>query len=497
MKNRITFINIIANLIQQIVTIISGFIIPKIILTYFGSDVNGLVSSINQFLNYITLLEGGVMGVISASLYKAIVKEDNEKISSIVNTSKTFFKKIGIIYIIYSIALAIIYPIFINNSFSFEYIFTLTIILSLSLLIQYMFSLSYKTFLMADKKIYIVSNTQTIITILNIILSYVSVKIYPSIHVLKLINGILFIIQPIAFGTYVKKNYKLNKKAKKDNQLIKDRWNGFAINLVAFIHFSTDVTIVTLFTDLQTVSVYSVYALVTSGLRAIINAISNAIIPTVGQAYAKNDEKELKTKFDLNEYIIFILVFYMFTIAALLITPFVMIYTRGINDANYNQPLFGVLLVISEALYLIKLPHLNLAYSANKFKEVTIPAFIEAFINIIVSAILVNKLGLIGVAIGTILGMAYRMMFHVKYTEKLIKGWKQINFYRKMLIFAITTIIGLCICYVIPLSEYNITSWIIHALIYMIIFEILYLVMSKIFFKQELKYIYKYFKKEK
>ena len=41
----------------QFVTIISGFIIPRIILTTFGSEVNGLVSSLNQFLNYINLLK--------------------------------------------------------------------------------------------------------------------------------------------------------------------------------------------------------------------------------------------------------------------------------------------------------------------------------------------------------------------------------------------------------------------------------------------------------
>ena len=495
MNKKVTLLNIITSIILQTVLIINGFVIPRIILSYFGSDVNGLVSSITQFLNYITLLEGGVTGVISASLYKPLINNDQEKISSIVNTSNSFFKKIGLIYIIYSIILAIIYPIFINNEYSFNYIFSLTLILSISLLIQYIFSLTYRTLLNADKKVYIVSITQTIITILNIILSFISVKIYPSIHILKLINGLLFIIQPLVFSYFIKKYFKIDKKAKKDNNLIKERWNGFFINLAAFIHFSTDITILTLFSDLTSVSIYSVYSLVTNGLKSIINAVSNAITPTIGQAYAKEDQKELNIKFDLNEYIIFLLVFYMFTIAYLLITPFVMIYTRGVTDANYNQPIFGILLLISEALYLIKFPHLNLAYSANKFKEVTPPAFIEAIINIVVSIILVNKLGLIGVAIGTICGMLYRMIFHIKFTEKLIKGRKQSIFYKKMGIFGITTLIGLIICYLfVPMSKFNITSWIIHAIIYLVLFGILYFIMSVLFFKKELKYFKKYLK---
>ena len=142
----------------------------------------------------------------------------------------------------------------------------------------------------------------------------------------------------------------------------------------------------------------------------------------MGQAYAKKNWKELNQKLDIYEYIVFVLVFFLFTVTALLITPFVRLYTRGIVDTEYNQPLFGFLLVLSEALYLVKLPHLNLAYSANKFKEITVPAYIEATLNIVISVALVKKLGLIGVTIGTIVGMTYRMVFHVYYTSKIVPG---------------------------------------------------------------------------
>ena len=48
--------NIITSLLLRIITIICGFIIPKIIISNYGSNVNGLVSSISQFLGYIVLL---------------------------------------------------------------------------------------------------------------------------------------------------------------------------------------------------------------------------------------------------------------------------------------------------------------------------------------------------------------------------------------------------------------------------------------------------------
>lgn len=496
-KSKVTLLNVVSSFFLQIITIVSGFIIPKIILFYFGSEVNGLISSLTQFLNYISLVEGGVTTVISANLYKPLIEKNEEKISSIVKTADKFYKRIGLIFIIYSIVIATIYPIIFHSSFSYIYIFTLTIILAMSLFIQYMFSLSLKTLLMADKKIYIVSISQIVIVILNIVLSIISVKVFPNVHIFKFINGILFVIQPIVYNYYVKKHYKINKDVNIDNSLIKERWNGFAINIAAFIHFSTDITILTVFTDLRTVSVYSVYALVTTGLRQIVSSITNGLNPALGQSYAKNDEKDLNKKLDLYEYIVFLLVFLLFTMASLLISPFVMIYTKGVNDVNYYQPLFGILIVISEAIYLLKFPHLNLSYVANKFKEITIPAYLEAGINIVLSVILVPKFGLIGVCIGTIVAMLYRMIFHVYYTKKMINSRKQKIFYKKLVIFLVSTILGvLCCVFFISDVQFNLLNWVWHGIIYFVILILIYFVISVIFFKKELLFIKKYLLKK-
>lgn len=496
MKNKITLLNIISSIILQLITIISQFILPKIILIYFGSNINGLISSLNQFLNFITLIEGGITGVILANLYLPLEKKEMNKVNSILATASKFYKKIGLIYIIYTLILGIVYPILSNTEYSVIYIFTLTLILSLNLFVQYMFSITNKTLLNADKKIYIINFTQSVILALNIILSYISVKIYPSIHLLKFISGILYFIQPIIFNYYIRKNYDINYNTKIDNKLINQRWNGFAINIAAFIHQGTDIAILTIFSNLETISTYSVYTLVTNGLRQIINAISSAIVPTIGRTYATKDNKDINNKLDLYEYINNILVFFLFSIASLLISPFVVLYTKGINDTNYYQPIFGYLILISEALYLIKNPHLNLAYSANKFKEITKIAYIEAIMNIIISIILVNKLGLVGVAFGTLIAMLYRTIKQVSFTTKIIENRKQIIFYKKIIILLIISIIGLFICNTIyPLNTICIINWVTAGIIYSITYIIIYTVTSLIFFKKEIKYIINYIKK--
>ena len=497
MKNKVTLLNMISGLILQFFTLISGFILPKIILTCFGSEVNGLVSSLNQFLSYITLVEGGITGVIVANLYKPIVEQDNNKISSVLVTADRFYKKIGALFIAYSVILSIIYPLHFKTEFTFSYVCSLTLILSLTLLIQYMYSLTLRTLLNADKKGYVVNFTQTLIVIFNVLFALISVFIYPSIHVLKSISGSLFLLQPLIFNRYVKKNYKIDWKVEPDNSLIKSRWNGFAINLAAFIHNSTDVTVLTFLANLKTVSIYSVYSLVSSGIKQMINACLSGIAHTVGQAYAKKNWKELNQKLDIYEYIVLILVFFLFTVTALLITPFVQLYTKDIVDTDYNQPLFGFLLVLAEALYLIKLPHLNLAYSANKFKEITVPAYIEAMLNIMISVALVKWIGLIGVTIGTIVGMTYRMVFHVYYTSKIVPGRAQCIFYRKLFLFAAGAGGGFVFCYkLLPLQTVTVGSWIVHAIFYCVVMGAILLAISILFFQNEMKFFWKYVKRK-
>ena len=53
---RITIKNVISTLLLQVITVLCGFIVPKLIISTYGSDANGLVVSITQFLGYITLL---------------------------------------------------------------------------------------------------------------------------------------------------------------------------------------------------------------------------------------------------------------------------------------------------------------------------------------------------------------------------------------------------------------------------------------------------------
>ncbi len=496
MKNKVTLTNMMTGLALQLCLIVSGLIVPRLILRYFGSGTNGLVASVRQFLSYIALIEGGVTTVVSAGLYKPLVQRDNAALSALLVTARRFYTRIGCVFAVCALALAVLYPL--ASGLDFAGTASLIVILALSELIRFLFAMTGQVLLAADKKQYIVSLVQIVITVLGIALSCLSVRIFPSIHLLMGIQGVLLFLQPLVVLRYVRRHYTIDWRAAPDDGLLRQRWNGFAVNLAAFIHNSTDIVILTLFTDLRTVSVYSVYALAASGMKALVLSLTDGLRPVIGQAYAEGDRAALEERMDLFEYIILLLVCFVFTVGGLLITPFVLLYTQGVTDAPYEQPLFGILLVAAEALYLIKRPHLDLAYGANRFKEITKPACIEAAINIGISLLLVRPLGLLGVAIGTAAGMLYRLIFHVYYTKRLILGRRQMRYYGKLGLFLAAAGLGALLClYIFPFAEYTIAAWLAHAAVYCLVLGATLVLVSLAAFRKELRFLARYLKRDR
>ena len=487
-NNRTVILNILTSVTVQIVTIICGFILPKVILNTFGSDVNGLVTSLNQFLSYISLLEGGISGVIMAALYKPIVNKDNNLLSSVINASESFFRKIGIALALYTIGIAVLYPVIVKSDYSFAYISTLTLILSITLFMQYVFAITYKLVLNADGRVYIISIIQIIVTVLNTVLTVVLVKIYPSIHVIKLGAAMVYLLQPVVFNHFVKKEYQIDKNIKSSDKLLAQRWDGFAINIAAFIHNNTDIVVITLFLNLKEVSVYGIYYLVVSGIKRLILAVSQSISPRIGQIYASGDIDKLKRNFSYFEICILVLSFFSFIVGGLCITPFVQLYTRNIHDANYYRPVFGWLLIISEMIFCIREPYVSLAYSANRFKQFKAIAYIEAGLNIILSLILVHFLGIIGIAIGTVASMSFRTIAQILYLHKHILKESYFRLFKGIIVFSIASLIICGLSYILfSIKSNTVSSWLIYCVENCLLASVILFFVVSVFYKPILR----------
>ena len=90
MRTKKAMLNIATSLGYQIILIISGLIVPKLILEAYGSACNGVVSSVIQFMSVISFLTIGLTGAIRVELYKALADNDTKQIAKIIIPIKQF-----------------------------------------------------------------------------------------------------------------------------------------------------------------------------------------------------------------------------------------------------------------------------------------------------------------------------------------------------------------------------------------------------------------------
>ena len=289
MRSKKAIYNIIGSLSLQIITIAYGFIVPKIIIENFGSNVNGLVASITQLLAYITLLESGFGPVVRSILYKPIAKKNKQEIENILKASEKFFRKISYIFIIYIVFLSLIYPLIVNKDFNSLFTISMIAIISISTFAEYFFGMTYRLYLKAEQQTYIISIIQIISYIASVIVILILVKLGANIQLIKLFSGLIFAMRPVFQNIYVKKKYNINLKNASDDYRIKNKFDGLAQHIAAVIHENTDITILTIFRSLSEVSIYSVYSLVVKGIKSFLQSFSLGIESSFGDMLAKNE----------------------------------------------------------------------------------------------------------------------------------------------------------------------------------------------------------------
>lgn len=483
--------NTISSLALQITMIVCGFVLPKLILSNFGSEVNGLVNSITQFLQVFAFLDMGVGAVFQSSLYKPLANGDTIKLSEIYVSGQRFFTRLAEILLAYIGVLIAIYPFLVNQKFGFIYTASLIASMSISSFAQYYFGMANGLLLAADQRGYIQYNVQMITLILNTVSCYILVHVGASIHIVKLATSLIYLVRPLVLKVYVERHYSINRKIKYTEEPIKQKWNGLAQHIAAVILDSADTIVLTTFSSLSNVSIYSVYFLVISGLKQLFNAVTNGVQALIGELYAKQEKIELYNIFGLAEWIIHTMTTYVFGCAGVLIIPFVMIYTSGITDTNYNQPVFSAILVLAYAAYCIRLPYHMAIKAGGHYKETQSCYFVAAIMNLALSIILVNKYGLIGVAIGTLAAMIYQTVWMAIYNSKNIVYWPISSFVKQVFVDVITVLAGVVVTKSIGIAQYSYISWIVMAIKVALIQAMLLIGINLIFYRENVRRTYR------
>ena len=478
-------INVAISLIYQCVAIIYGFILPKLILDQFGSEVNGLLQSITQFLGIIGFLDMGVGQVVRSALYRPLEMCDTDRLSSVMVSGSKFYRKIAYALIGYVAVLVVIYPVLVNDNFDFLFAAAMILIIAVGSFTQYYFGIIQEQLLHADQKSYLIYFIHIFCYLINMAVCVFMIKFGCSIHAVKLVTCLVFLIKPFFYVWYIHRKYDIDWHIKYQGEPLQQKWHGVAQHISAVVLDGTDNIVLTLFSTLSNVSVYSVYFMIINSINTFYQSAAVSIQSAAGQIWARQDQSEINNMFYVAELCLHKVTVFLFCCTGLLIVPFVRVYTMDVTDADYIQPIFALLLVIAYGIRCLRTPYNIWILAAGHFKQSQKCHIIAALLNLIISVVLVLHLGLVGIAIGTLVAMCYQTTWMMLYTtKKLIKCNIQ-SLIKQLLSDVLSVILISILARGITLQSVDYIGWIIMAIKVALIALLCIVVVICIFYLKE------------
>lgn len=443
-KNKEALVNLIVGILSQAIVLILGIIVPKIFISHYGSDTNGLLSTIGQVFAYVALLESGMSLATRNALYKPLNEANTTDVNKILSISKRYYKKATIIYVLIVLGLSFLLPVLFKTNVDYWTVFLVVLFEGLGSAFSFYFIDTEICFLNTCGKTAYVNIT----TLVYRVICY-GVKIALAlcgVNIIFVQVGFFFasIVRVLLVRIYMKRKYGWVSTNEAVKGLKLPNRNAYLLTEIAWLVFSsTDAIVLSIFVSTTLSSVYAVYNMIFVATNALLTAIYEAVFYKLGQTYNQDIEKYKKLHNLFNSFIFSITTMLM-CVTYWLTNPFIALYTQGIQDTSYVYEYLPLLFCLVQMLSWSRYVSGNLTSVAGKARITSIVSIIEASLNIALSLILVQFFDIYGVLIATVASLPIKVIFTHVLSEKVIlkrRPWKTIAiFFTNYLLFGLTVL---------------------------------------------------------
>lgn len=485
--------NLVFNILNQILTIGIGLLIPRLVLTSYGSAVNGYVNSVTQIYSYIALVEAGIGAASMQALYKPVAENDRDSINSIVAATSQYYRRAGFVYLGLIVLFAIIYPIAINSEIDYFTMIAIIILNGLGGVINFFFQGKYRILLQAEGKNYVLTNLASCVHLLTGISKIVLMLLGCNVVVLQFAYFLVSVLQMIYIMWYMKRHYRWIDLNVKPNYHALDQKNGVLINQITYLIFNnTDTILLSMFCGLPMVSVYSMYMLCYNMVRTAIETVTGSISFAMGQIFNTDKQRYIQIH-DTYESGQLFLTFSLYTVANIMILPFLKLYTNGVTDVNYIDNGLPILFTSMCLLSAMRGASGNVISYAGHFKQTQWRAVAEAIINVTFTIGLIIPFGIKGAIWGTIIALLYRTNDIIIYANKKLLGRSPLKTYIKCMTNTTVFFIINSLQKLIMVPANNYLSWLMSAVCVSLTSILIYGTVNALIDRKSTERIFKYF----
>ena len=402
-----SIVNIASALIGQATAVLLGFATRMIFVKQLGdiyAGINGLCTSI---VGLLSLAELGVGESINYKLYKPLAENNVEKLKSLMRLYRKIYCTIGAIIMIIGVALLPFLKFFLKASEteSVDKLYLIYLLFVANSALSYFYS--YKCALItSDQKRYIVNIYHyTFYSLMNI---------FQILILLKTKNFILYLL--IMIACTVGQNIIISLRADRLYPFLKEKnisklgdadINEIKKNTKALLYHkigsqvvnSTDNILISKIIGLAVAGIYSNYSLVITAINTIVSQLFSALTASVGNLGATENEEK-------SEKILHRMLFGNFWFVCIICSAFYssvqLLVFQMFGGQRVLSNVVLICIVINLYLYNIRRTVWTFRDGYGLFWYDRYKAIVEALINLVVSIILGQKIGLVGILIGTI-----------------------------------------------------------------------------------------------
>lgn len=405
MRTKKTVRNLIVSTVLTSLVALIGLFKIKVFLAYLGDEATGIYQLFNQILSYISLVDAGLTSSLLYSLYKPVNDNNYKKINSILKGGKNFYNKIAIIIIVIGVILSFKIDFFISDyTLPLWYIQVSFILFIVASAINY-FVTPQKVILEARQNLYKVHMVVYISMITKGILEIVLLYAHLKLISLMILFIVISIIQNIIIIFIAKKDYKeLSFNDVEPDNSFKKETNNLIVQKVGNIIFNNiDIILISKYISAASVVIYTSYNYIINSLLNVVRKIGSASLASVGNLLVTEKNKARDIFYEYNSM--------CFYIADILCVPLLLVITQFISifygEAYTLSYLGGLYVVVIFYFKIINIPLEVYTEALGYFKKLRTCIIIQSTINLVLSIVLLFKLGIEGVLLATIIAYIF------------------------------------------------------------------------------------------
>lgn len=479
-----TMKNIVFGYIGNLSSTVLGFILRTVFIQKLDETLLGVNGLYTGVLSMLSMAELGIGTALNFSLYAPVAQKNYDKIKSYMQFYKKAYRIIGLIVAVLGIALIPFLKFFIKDpgNYGIRELTLYYLIFLFNTVSTYFVSYKY-SLVNAEQKNYIQTNILTITKLATTILQLIVLVVTSNFLLYLLTAAAVELLQKIWANNYLNKRYPylLDKDVvplrKEETKDIWDKTKALlCLKIGDIARLQTDSIIISSFIQVAIVGIVDNYNMVINSVQNFVLVIFNSAISSFGNLIATESKQKQYELFKIYRFV----ANWIYGLSAIgfyvLLTPLVVNLWLGekwLLSAN-----IVALIVIDYYFKGDRVVMMNFRTAAGVFEQDKFLPLIQGGVNLVISIVLVQKIGLIGVYIGTVISglianvsrppIVYKVCFERKSKEYFIDTAKY------LLVMAVILAIVLPLSNVL-LHEVTLVSFVLTGVMIVVVYNVIFL----------------------